>query len=280
MKDILVAIDFSKGSVHALEYAIELANVAQSNITLVWIDVQAANETQGSPESGEFRDESKKNLEELVHTYKGKLTGGKLNCKIRKGKVYQELAAQAKQNNSSLLILGAHGVSGFEEYWIGSNASRVVAYSPCPVITIKFNFDNSRGIRKILVPIDHTPQTIQKAIFACQLAKVFGSDINILAIHTSRLKTMQRVVENNVVKIEKYLNSNKINFILDTVLSDNLTSTIIEHAKNLDVDIVAIMSDWQNEASVTILGQFAQQLVNYSPVPVLSIPQKEHFILQ
>ncbi|MBK7030069.1 MAG: universal stress protein [Bacteroidales bacterium] len=91
---------------------------------------------------------------------------------------------------------------------------------------------------------------------------------------------MQRVVENNVVKIEKYLNSNKINFILDTVLSDNLTSTIIEHAKNLDVDIVAIMSDWQNEASVTILGQFAQQLVNYSPVPVLSIPQKEHFILQ
>ncbi|MBK7030068.1 MAG: universal stress protein [Bacteroidales bacterium] len=136
MKDILVAIDFSKGSVHALEYAIELANVAQSNITLVWIDVQAANETQGSPESGEFRDESKKNLEELVHTYKGKLTGGKLNCKIRKGKVYQELAAQAKQNNSSLLILGAHGVSGFEEYWIGSNASRVVAYSPALLLPL------------------------------------------------------------------------------------------------------------------------------------------------
>ncbi len=280
MKDILVAIDFSKGSVHALEYAIELANVAQSNITMVWVDNLPANDLQSGADSGEFRDESKKNLEELVNNHKAKLKGGKLSFKIRKGKVYQELAAQAKLSNSSLLITGAHGVSGFEEYWIGSNASRLVSYSPCPVITIKFNFDISRGIRRILLPIDHTPQTIQKAQFVCSLAKTFGSDVNILALHTSKLKTMQRVVENNVVKTEKYFSQQGVNYILDTVITDNLTASIIEHSKTLDVDIVAVMTDWQNEASVTILGQFAQQLVNYSPVPILSVPPREHFILQ
>ena len=34
MKDIVVAIDFSKGSLHALEYAIELANLTVTGFIL------------------------------------------------------------------------------------------------------------------------------------------------------------------------------------------------------------------------------------------------------
>jgi nucleotide-binding universal stress UspA family protein len=189
------------------------------------------------------------------------------------------LAAQAKQSESSILITGAHGVSGFEEYWIGSTASRLVSYSPCPIITVKFNYDISRGIRKILLPIDHTPQTVQKAHFAGILAKIHGADINILALHTSKLKTMQRVVDNNVAKLEKYFTSIGIDYFADSVVTDNLAACIIDHAKDTDADLIAIITDCQNEVSATILGQFAQQLVNYSPVPVLSIPLKDNFIL-
>lgn len=279
MKDILVAIDFSKGSVHALEYAIELANIAQSNVIMTWVDNQGLQDIQTASESAELREDSKKNLEELFQTYKGKLKPGKLSYKIRKGKVYQELAAQAKQCDCSLLVTGAHGVSGFEEYWIGSNAARVVSYSPCPVITVKFNYDLSRGIRKIVLPIDHTAQTIQKAHFTAMLAKLHGADLNVLALHTSRLKTMQRVVDNNVAKLQKYFSANNLNFITDSVFTDNLAASIIAHAKDADADLIAIMTDWQNEASVTILGQFAQQLVNYSPVPVLNIPPRDQFVL-
>jgi len=279
MKDILVAIDFSKGSVHALEYAIELANLAQSNIIMVWVDNLSIQEVTLSSETTELREDSKKNLEELVRAYKDKLKPGKLSFKIRKGKVYQELSAQARQCESTLLITGTHGITGFEEYWIGSNASRVVSYAPCPVISVKFNYDINRGYRRILLPIDHTSQTIQKVHFTVTLALLSGADINILALNTSRLRTMQRVVENNVSKVEKYLVANDINYVVDTVMTDNVAAAIIEHAQEEDVDLVAIMTDWQNEASVTILGQFAQQLVNYSPVPILSIHPKDNFIL-
>ena len=41
MKEIIVAIDFSKGSLHALDYAIELANHQKSNLTMVWVDNNA-----------------------------------------------------------------------------------------------------------------------------------------------------------------------------------------------------------------------------------------------
>jgi len=279
MKDILVAIDFSKGSIHALEYAIELANLAQSNIIMVWIDNQSIQEVTFAAETSELREDAKKNLEELVHAYKGKLKPGKITFKIRKGKVYQELSAQAKQCECTLLVTGTHGITGFEEYWIGSNASRVVAYAPCPVISVKFNYEINRGYRRILLPLDHTSQTIQKAHFTVSLAQLSGADINILALNTSKLRTMQRVVENNVAKVEKYLAANGVNYVIDTVMTDNVASAIIEHARLVDADLIAIMTDWQNEASVTILGQFAQQLVNYSPVPILSIHPKDNFIL-
>jgi nucleotide-binding universal stress UspA family protein len=279
MKDILVAIDFSKGSIHALEYAIELANLTQGNIIMVWVDSQSIQEVTLASETSELREDAKKNLEELVNTYKNKLKPGKLTYKIRKGKVYQELSAQAKQCECTILITGTHGVTGFEEYWIGSNASRVVSYAPCPVISVKFNFDINRGYRRIVLPLDHTSQTIQKAFFTAKLAELSGADINILALHSSKLRTMQRVVENNVAKVEKYLASRGINLVVDTIMTDNVASAIIEHARHVDADLIAIMTDWQNEASVTILGQFAQQLVNYSPVPVLSIHPKDNFIL-
>ena len=279
MKDILVAIDFSKGSAHALEYAIELAKLAQSNITMVWVDSQSIQEVTLTSESSELREDAKKNLEELVRTYKDQVKPGKLTYKIRKGKVYNELAAQAKQCECTILVTGTHGVSGFEEYWIGSNAARVVSHAPCPVISVKYNFDIDRGIRRILLPLDHTSQTIQKAFFTLKLARLSGADINILAIHTSKLKTMQRVVENNVAKAEKYLSDHGINFVIDSIMTDNVASSIIDHARQVDADLISIMTDWQNEASVTILGQFAQQLVNYSPVPVLSIHPKDNFTL-
>jgi nucleotide-binding universal stress UspA family protein len=279
MKDILVAIDFSKGSVHALEYAIELANLAQSNIIMVWVDSQSNQEVILSSETTELRDDAKKNLDDLVRTYKDKLKPGKITYKIRKGKVYQELSAQAKQCECTMLVTGTHGVTGFEEYWIGSNAARVVSYAPCPVVSVKYNYDVNRGLRRILLPITHTSHTIQKAPLTVKLAHLAGADINILAIHTSKLRTMQRVVENNVSRVEKYLTANGANFVVDTVSTENMAATIIAHALEVEADLIAIMTDWQNEASATILGQFAQQLVNYSPVPVLSIHPKDNFTL-
>ncbi len=277
MKDILVAIDFSKGSEHALQYAIELANTAQSNIIMIWVDNISIQEVTLAAETSEIREEAKKNLEEFVQKYKSQLKPGKISYKIRKGKVYLELSTQAKQCECGLLITGTHGVTGFEEYWIGSNAFRVVSYAPCPVISVKSNTDISRGIRRIVLPIIHTPQTIQKVQFTAKLARITGADINILGLNSSRLKTMQRVIENNVNKVERYLIDAGVNFVIDYVMTDNLTSAIVEHVQKVDADLIAVMTDGQNEPSTTVMGQFAQQLVNFAPVPVLSIHPRDNF---
>ncbi len=279
MKDIVVAIDFSKGSVHALEYAIELANLTHANVNMVWVDNISGNELVVSSETKELRNEAKGNFDELLVKFKKKLTHGKLYAKVRKGKVYQELATFVKQSESDLLIVGAHGTSGFEEFWIGTNAFRTVSSSPSPVITVKYNYEIQRGYRKILLPVYHTTETLQKVAFTSDLARATGADINVLSLNASGLKSMQRILDSNVSKVKKYLDDKDVNYIVDNVNSVNLAADIIQHARMVDADLIAIMTDIQDHANSILLGPFAQQLVNFSPIPVLSIHPKNHYKL-
>lgn len=279
MKEIVVAIDFSKGSLRALEYAIELSNLTHAGVTMVWVDNISINDIALPADVKDLRNDAKKNLEELILQYKDSLKYAKLTYKVRKGKVYQELAAFVKGTECALLIVGAHGQSGFEEYWIGTNAFRIVSSATCPVITVKSNYNISRGIRKIVLPVDHTQQTVQKVNYVAAIAKATCADVNILAINTSHMRSMQKIVDGNVARVKKFLLAHDVNFLVDTIASENLAADIIEHAHMVDADLIAIMKDGNDKAATLMLGQYAQQLVNYSPLPVLSIQPNNTFTI-
>lgn len=279
MKEIVVAIDFSKGSLHALDYAIQLANNCRCNITMVWVDSQSINLMPMQNEASEYREEARKNMDDIIGTYKYKLRFSKLGYKLRKGKVYQELALQAKLLDAGLVIAGTHGVTGFEEFWIGSNALRIVTNAPCPAITVRTSYDTNRPLRKIVMPIDHTPVTLHKVPFTATLARVFDAEINIIALNSSKLKTIQRVIDNSVFKVEKYLSDMKVSFLTEKQNTDNIASSIIEQAQLVDADLISIMTDGEIEASALQLDKFSQQLINYSTIPVLSNHPAEHFVL-
>lgn len=280
MKDIVVAIDFSKGSLHALDYAIEFANHVKSSVVMVWVDSHSNQDFAFSAEVNEFREEAMKNLEEIQKTNKGKLKHGKLTYKLRKGKVYQEIANQAKFNDASLIIAGTHGVTGYEEFWIGSNAYRIVSYAPCPVITVRHDFNiKPDGISSIVLPIDSTADTRQKVPFAVQVARTFGADVHLLALNTTSIKAVQRKVDNYARQVQKFLEEAGVNYSTESILTDNITNASIEYAQKVDADLIAIMTEQETTASNILLGPFAQQMVNHSPIPVLSIQPKEIYAI-
>ena len=71
MKEIIVAIDFSKGSLHALDYAIAFANHVKSNVMMVWVDGHVNQDSVFSTDTNEFRDEAVKNMDEIMRSRKG-----------------------------------------------------------------------------------------------------------------------------------------------------------------------------------------------------------------
>ncbi len=56
---------------------------------------------------------------------------------ISAGKPFKEILNVAKQVNADLIIMGAHGITGFTHAIIGSTAERVIRNSTIPVLTIR-----------------------------------------------------------------------------------------------------------------------------------------------
>ncbi|MCX6234811.1 MAG: universal stress protein [Bacteroidetes bacterium] len=275
MKQIIVGIDFSKTSLQALKYGIFLANRASADVMMIWVDNQTSSESVFSDGGAELREEAKRNFEEIMEMHKGLMEKGELSYKLRKGKVYFEIAQHARQINANLIISGTHGVSGFEEFWIGSNAYRIVTNAPCPVITIRQQFDFNCGVNNIVVPLDHTKNTVQKVPTAMELAKLWNARIHILALYSTGVHTLRMRVDKTAREIKHLFDKQKIPCICESILAENVSHSTIAYTESIKAEMIVIMTEQETTTSNILLGEYAQQMVNYSPVPVLSVHPKE-----
>jgi len=279
MNPIIVAVDFSNTSITAIEYAIALANKLKSPIQMIWVDKISPQESLYPDTSNQNRNEAKKRFEELISTYSKKLVKGiTLEYKLKKGKIYHEVDNLARLTNAELIVTGAHGISGYEEFWIGSNAFKIVTYASFPVITVRHDLVVRKNIDKILVPIDGSAETVQKLPFVVKLAKLFKSEIHLVTTHNSHLKSIQRIAEKYAQSATSYLKQHSVEFITDTIVANDLTKAVLSYAMNVQVDLIAIMTEQETPVNI-LLGPQAQQMINQSPVPVLSIHPREHFCL-
>ncbi|MFO7722503.1 MAG: universal stress protein [Bacteroidales bacterium] len=271
-KIIIVGIDFSKGSMHALKFAISVANKANANVMLVHVMKPQREESIFSDDRNEMRKEAKKRMEEIIYKYKFEMRGGKLMFKIRSGKVDKEIVNQAKYHDAYMVIVGTHGISGFEPFWIGSNAYRIVTNSPCPVVTIRYGEDARKNISRIVLPIDSTKESRQKVPFIAGLAKAFNAEVMILGLVTS--SAMNALIVSYCKQVEKYYLAENILNSTHLVEADNVTDATITFAKEHNADLIAIMTEQETTLSNLLLGSFAQQMINHSHLPVLSLRAK------
>jgi nucleotide-binding universal stress UspA family protein len=280
MQAVVVAVDFSNTSINAIEYSIPLANKLKSDIILVWVDKISPSESLYPDTSSENRNEAKKRFEEIIANYSRRMGKNlKMEYKLRKGKIYHEVDILAKNAGAGLIITGSHGISGYEEYWIGSNAFKIVTYATCPVITVRHDFHIRKSIQRILVPIDSSAETIQKLPYVVRLASLFKAEVHVVGTHSSHLNSIQRLAEKYVQVATSYLFSHDIRCVEDNIVSNDITKDVLQYAKNVKADLISIMTEQETPANI-LLGPYAQQLINHALVPVLSIHPQENFCLK
>jgi nucleotide-binding universal stress UspA family protein len=270
MKHFLVAFDFSKNAVHSLEYALMFANKIEADLSLVWVDNSSTPEHLYNIDQ-ELRIETKSHFDEIINQYEKLVHHGKINQFLRKGKVYSEVASVARAINASLLFAGTHGVSGFEEYWIGSNAYRIVASAPCPVVTLRRDYTINGSIRKIVLPIDNSADTKHKLPFAARIAKAFNAEIHLLLINSSPIQVIRKRMKTYASEASGLLEREGINYVVSEVESENITSSILNYTETQQADFIAIMTEQGASSGNMFLGPYAQQLINNAKVPVLSV---------
>jgi nucleotide-binding universal stress UspA family protein len=272
MANIIAAIDFSDCSVNALEHAVSIASRGTLDVHMIWVNNPSITKTTiYSDSSADLVDEIRSQFGKLVDKFSPMLPDSTIDFVIREGKVYREIIDEAKELESLCIVLGTHGASGFEQFWIGSNANKLISVAQCPVITLRAGIDSKLDMKCIVMPIDSTLDTRQKVPFTAYLARLFDAEIYVVSIYASKYKTLRRRVDEYTDQVCEYLEDEGIIFHRDVLSCDNLTIGTIDYAKRVKANLISIMTEQETSPYNLLLGPYAQQMVNNSPVPVLSI---------
>ncbi|MBN2669621.1 MAG: universal stress protein [Bacteroidales bacterium] len=271
MKNILVPLDFSADSINALEHAIRLANTTESNVVMLHVVHYKNFETPFYfSDLEDFKGKTVNDYINLIlYRYQPQVNQN-LTYQIVEGNVSREIVKYAEDNKIDYIIMGTHGASGSDSYWIGSNAYKVVSNATCPVVTIRNGFMRDR-INKIVLPIDASKNTRRKLPFTADMAAFFDAEIHVIGVTETAMSDILKRVESWVKQTDEYLEQRQIKHVTMMLQGSNITEMTIDYAKSIDADLIAIMTE-QGEHPVSLLmGAYAQHMVNNSPIPVLTL---------
>ena len=279
-QNILVPIDFSENSLIALDHAVYLAKHLKSDIILLHVhETQNLSSTLrkimfAHPSDEVTLDKSvEEKLDEIAISLQNKV-GIKVKTHKAKGRISTQITKTAVDLDADLIVMGTHGTSGMESFIAGSNTFSVVASAPCPVISIMAS-SGSKGIKDIVLPLDNSRETRQKVDEAIVFARFFSSTIHIVGVTTSNDPKDHFYVNKVCEQVEKYIKEESVPCTRKFFSGDNITVMTINYAKEIDADLIVIMTEQEVNPTGFFMGPYAQQMINQSEMPVLNIRPKE-----
>lgn len=138
LNKILVPVDFSEGSALALRYAATFSREYGAQIHLLNVIEEAVLRPGSiSDPLNTVAKWEQQNLEELEKFVPEEYNKLDIIKAVRGGLAYESIIEYAREEEVSLIIIGAHGRTGFIESWLGGNSYEIARKSPCAVLTVK-----------------------------------------------------------------------------------------------------------------------------------------------
>lgn len=140
---ILHASDFSPASRRAFDEAIGLAKANDAQLTIVHVIEPVMPVVEDAYVSAQAYDRlvksqraaAAKRIETLGR--RAQTAGVRVTTRLVDGNPRDAIARAAKRSAADLVVVGTHGRTGLRRLLLGSVAERIVAISPCPVLTVR-----------------------------------------------------------------------------------------------------------------------------------------------
>ena len=275
IKNILVPLDFSETSLNALQTAIAIAKQQRAAILLLnVVDTSFMFGFAGVNYIAEktidnIVNVSTRMLDPLVETIKEK---HHLDCTsvIKVGLVPLSIVNSASENESSLIIMGTHGVSGFREFFIGSTAQKVVKIASCPVLTIPPN-KKWLEFKTILFPIRPIAGAVEKYDFLRKIIGHTNATIKILVLGTSYNDPEKKLLQKFVKELKAKLIQDEITISGNIKAGKYIPETVLRMSKSAGADMIVVTVNNDPAFKQFFIGPFEQHIINHATAPVLSI---------
>ena len=286
IKTVLVPLDFSRPSMDALNYAVELAREFSAAVHLLYVGAPDEAAPPGAAQIMRKAAESVVSVrEKLARTHdKHLFPFWPENTHIRSGQPFHEICQQASEIGADLIVLATRGRSGLKRILLGSTAERVVRFAPCPVLVVRKYKGGKFDLRTILVPTDFSQCAMAGLIYGALWAKTFAAKLRLMYVLFPAAPVL-------IDRIATNLPSEQVGIPPDTQLEmealtklDVLqgikcepkikigytTDTICGEAD--DVDLVVISTHGRSGFKHALIGSVAEQVVRYAKSPVLVVP--------
>jgi nucleotide-binding universal stress UspA family protein len=156
MKKILVPFDFSKPAVSAYRFALDIADQSKGTVYMLnVIELPILHDKVIMPVFNfeeqllkELRKNAESKFKKITEKYKAE--GVKIVTKIQFGAVSRIIQDYITMESIDVVIMGSHGTDGVREFFLGSNAEKMVRNSPVPVFIIKDYY--KQPIKTIVFP--------------------------------------------------------------------------------------------------------------------------------
>ncbi len=136
-KKILVPVDGSKNSTRGLERAIEIAKESKAEITGFYVFhlplLAGVNYTQKMKDEAQIK--AAKTIGSAMKC--AQHAGASFKCKTAGGHTGSEIVKFAQSGKYDMIVIGARGMGGVREAFLGSTSNYVMHKTKIPVLIVK-----------------------------------------------------------------------------------------------------------------------------------------------
>lgn len=279
MKKILLPTDFSKNSLNAIRYAVQLFKDEKCIFyvlntytpTIYFVEFLPINPDYSGlsdvikdnllKDLNEIRDDLNAEFHNPNHTFE---TIAAFNTLVL------EIETLVKERGIDYIVMGTKGATGAKEVLFGSNTVHVLKNAKCPVLAIPSEFE-FEAPHEILFPsdfgIDFKDKHVKPII---NIASAYNSRVNILNVSTGYELTSQQ--EKNKKKLDKYFKETA--HVFHSFSYQEVSEAINKFQLKTRVNLLAMINNKRSFFENLFFKSTINQIGFHLNIPFLVIPSK------
>jgi nucleotide-binding universal stress UspA family protein len=286
---MLFGADFSRACQNAWPYALAIAREYHSKLLLAHVIDPAIFVAVPSKLACAAREQVRREKEDQLKNLQPSESNPQLDFEalLREGEITDVLLCIVRERGVDLLVAGTRGRSRTDRLLLGSVAEKLFRQASCPSLVVpeRASFAEKLVIRRILCPIDFSPQSRTALAFAASIARRHGAQLILMHVLreylASRKSEKEWVVHNAKHQLQKLLNRTK-NLPFETLIeitagvaAEQISRTAMEY----HADLVVISG---HPASGTVAHERernAYKTIRWSRCAVLTLPRSLHLLV-
>jgi nucleotide-binding universal stress UspA family protein len=284
---ILCPVDLSDTSKHTFEHASLIARWYDATVTVLHVCnplfIPSGEFTVGGPiQAPQLTDDEIEEVREEVLREVLPANAANVSVIVESGSPWIRILEHAKKLPADLIVLGTHGLSGFQHLLLGSVTEKVIRRAPCPVMTVPPGAQTTSRLpfKRLLCPVDFSDSSLAALEFALSLAQEGDAQLTILNVAEWPDDTVPPTAEYR--KEREGALAKKLDALIPEsvrvwcqvtprLVHGKSYEEILATAASDDADVIVMGVHGRNALDLMLFGSTTNQVVRRATCPVLTI---------